>query len=276
MPELPELQALAERLAAAFARQSLGGLDLLHFSALKTVAPSPEDLKGRSLKSVGRRGKYLIFDFGDSRILTHLSQGGRVEFEQPGRNTRPKRGVARLKFEQGSTLIHEYGTERKAALWILDRDDAGPLAKLGPEPYDDAFEELLLTGADRRHINTLLRDQRTVAGIGRGFSDDILHEGKLSPYETLSSMDAAKRKELLRAIRAVLDRATEAERERTGGLPPKLRDRFTIHGRFGSPCPRCGDEMKRISYESREITYCPRCQTGGKVLADRRLSRLLR
>ena len=125
-------------------------------------------------------------------------------------------------------------------------------------------------------MHTILRDQRTVAGVGRGYSDDILHRAKLSPYAVLGKLSADERAELLDATRGVMEDAIEAERARTGGLPTKIGDHFTVHGKYGEPCPRCGADLRRVSYESHEVTYCPACQTGGKILADRRLSRLVR
>ena len=271
------MQALSERLEDLYAGSTLVRLDLLQFSALKTVSPSPIDLQGRALGSVGRRAKYLLFEFGADTLMLHLSQGGRIDVESPAKRTKPKGAVARLIFDSGDGfLVKEYGTERKAALWVLGAGDVGPLEGLGPEPFSDAFEELVMTGQEKRRIHTLLRDQRFAAGIGRGFSDDILHRARLSPFDSLASLDAAERKDLVMAVHKVLEEATEKERDRTGGLPAKMGDRFTIHNRHGQPCPRCGETMHRISYESHEITYCPACQTGGKILADRRLSRLLK
>lgn len=277
MPELPEMQALAERLTETYGGRTLDRIDLMQFSALKTVTPGPQDAHGLGLREVGRRAKYLLFELGKVRVIVHLSQGGRIDLESPGKRTKPKGAVARLWFDGGDAfLLKEYGTERKAALWVLDADDAGPLDGLGPEPFSESFEELLYASQDRRRVHTLLRDQRFVAGIGRGFSDDILHRARLSPFDSLASMDKERRAALLEAIHNVLQEATERERERTGGLPAKMGDRFTIHNRHGQPCPRCGDVMHRISYESHEVTYCATCQTGGKVLADRRMSRLLK
>ena len=271
------MQALSERLTESFAGLSFAGLDLKQFSALKTVEPSPDQIVGRPLEGVGRRGKYLLFRFGSVRMVMHLSQGGRVDVEDPPKSTKPKGSVARLRFESGpSLLIKEFGTERKAALWILGEDDPGPLENLGPEPTSKEFEELIREGTDGRRLHTMLRDQRTVAGIGRGFSDDILHAAMISPFDSLKSLAPEQRGRLLEATAEVLADATEKERERTGGLPAKLHGRFVIHRHFGEPCPRCGDELRRVSYESHEIVYCPRCQTRGKVLADRRLSRLIR
>jgi formamidopyrimidine-DNA glycosylase len=174
-------------------------------------------------------------------------------------------------------LVREHGTERKAGWWVLAPGDDGPLEKLGPEPDSDAFAEFVANSDDGRRIHTLLRDQRTVAGVGRGYADDALHRARLSPYATLKGLDAAERARLLDAIREVLADGLERERSRTGGLSePKLGGHFVVHGKAGVPCPVCGDDLKRVSYESHEVVYCPRCQTGGKVLADRRLSRLIR
>ncbi|MGH2696031.1 MAG: DNA-formamidopyrimidine glycosylase family protein [Actinomycetota bacterium] len=277
MPELPEMQALAERLDALLAGSALTGVEPIQFSALKTYEPAPDSLVGRSLEGVGRRGKYLTLRFGGPRILVHLSQGGRVVVEDPPKATRPKGAVVRLRFEaRPSVMVKEFGTERRAGWWVLVPGDDGPLKRLGPEPGDDAFAEMILRGDDPRRIYTILRDQRTVAGIGRGYSDDILHRARLSPYATLASLDPPSRRALLEAVRSVLDEALEVERRRTGGLPTKLGDHFTVHTRYGEPCPRCGEDLRRVSYESHEVTYCPRCQTGGKILADRRLSRLVR
>jgi formamidopyrimidine-DNA glycosylase len=277
VPELPEIAALAERLSGRFAGAALAGVTPLQFSALKTVAPGPESLIGRPVGAVGYRGKYVVLDFDGPRILLHLSQGGRVEVEDPAKVTRPRGAVARFSFEDaGAMLIKEYGTERKAGFWVLAPGDDGPLAVLGPDITSTEGEALLLGSDDRRRIHTLLRDQRTVAGVGRGYADDILHAARLSPYSTLAGLGADERARLLDAVRQVLADGLAAERQRTGGLPTKLGDHWIVHGRAGEPCPRCGADLRRISYESHEVTYCPPCQTGGKVLADRRLSRLVR
>ena len=277
MPELPEVQALAERLDVLLAGSSLAGLDPLQFSALKTYNPPPESLVGERLEAVGRRGKYLVLGFGGPRLLVHLSQGGRVVVEDPPKRTRPRGGVVRLRFDlRPSVLVKEFGTERRAGWWVLGPGEEGPLDVLGPEPDDDAFREVVLHGDDIRRVHTILRDQRTVAGIGRGYSDDVLHRARLSPYATLASLDEGERAVLLDAIGEVLDEALEVERRRTGGLPTKLGDHFAVHNRYGQPCPRCGQDLRRVSYGSHEVTYCPACQTGGKVLADRRLSKLVK
>lgn len=277
MPELPEVQALAERLDAAVAGAPFAGAAILQFSSLKTVSPRPESLVGTTLDGVARRGKFVVMRFGGPRLLFHLSQGGRVDVEDPPKRTRPRGCVVRLTFGgRPAVLVKEFGRERKAGWWVLAEGDDGPLAKLGPEPDSKEFEAFVLGSNDTRRVHTILRDQRTVAGIGRGYSDDILHRAMLSPYAALGSLSEDERRILLQAIREVLAEALEVERQRTGGLPTKIGDHFTVHGRYGTPCPRCGGDLRRISYESHEVTYCPTCQTGGKVLADRRLSRLIR
>ena len=285
MPELPQMQALSERLDAALRGATLDGYEVLGFTALKTVVPSPDSLLGHELLSVGRRAKYLVFDFGEpGRILVHLSQAGRVDVEwPPKKNKGGKGGAVRLRFLVGEAqepvaiLVREWGTERKAAWWVLAPDDDGPLERLGPEPDSDEFAELVLHGTDKRRVHTILRDQRTVSGVGRGYADDALWRAQLSPYASLASLKSDQRQALLDSVRAVLADGLERERTRKGGLSePKLGEHFEVHGRHGTPCPRCGDTMRRVSYEAYEVTYCPACQTDGKVLADRRMSRLLK
>lgn len=278
MPELPQMQALAERLDAIARGRSIAGFEPLSFSSLKTVTP-PEALVGLPITAVTRRGKYLVFEVGDAgRLLVHLSQAGRLDVEDPPKRTRPRGAVVRVRIDGGpGLLVREYGTERKASWWVIGPGDEGPLGTLGPEPGSEAFAEFVRVGDDRRRVHTLLRDQRTVAGVGRGYADDALWRAGLSPYATLAALDDDARRRLLDAVRGVLADGLERERARHGGLSePRLGESFEIHGRYGRPCPRCGALMQRVSYERHEVTYCPRCQTGGKVLADRRLSRLLK
>jgi formamidopyrimidine-DNA glycosylase len=278
MPEMPEIQALAERVEGAVGGATLEGFDLLQFSSLKTVTPRPTELVGRRLEGMGRRGKYLIFTFsGGERMLVHLSQGGRLDVEGPPKSTKPRGSVARFRFaERPSLLVKEFGKERKAGVWSLAAGDDGPLAALGPEALSDEAAMLFRENTDARRVHTILRDQRTVAGVGRGYSDDALHHARLSPYAVLGKLDGEERERLVAGVHEILTAALEVERRRGGGLPTKLGDHFTVHGRWGEPCPRCGADLRRVSYESHEVTYCPECQTGGKVLADRRLSRLIR
>jgi formamidopyrimidine-DNA glycosylase len=277
MPELPEVQALAERVEAALKGARFTRAEPLSFSGLKTVIPPPSDLVGKRLAAAGRRGKFLLIEANSLTLAVHLSQAGRIDFEAAPRKGKPKGVVARFEFDRPpSLLLKEFGTERKAGWWVLADGDIGPMAKLGPEPLSDEFASFVLQGADTGRIHALLRDQRRVAGIGRGYSDDILHRAKLSPYRSLTSLDPEERQRLLDAVRSVLQEGLEVERRREGGLPPKLGDHWIVHGRSGTPCPVCGSDLRRVSYESHEVTYCPTCQTGGRVLADRRLSRLIK
>ncbi len=283
---MPEMQALSERLDALLEGATLERADLLGFSSLKTYAPSPDDLEGHRVVSIGRRAKYLVFAFDDgNRLVLHLSQAGRLDIEEPPKKTKPRGAVARFTFTtNGATpatialLVREYGTQRKASWWVLAPGDEGPLAGLGPEVGSDAFAEFIRTCDSRRHLTTDLRDQHVVAGIGRGWGDDILHRAKLSPFASLRSLTPEQREALLTATTDVLAEALELERTRQGGLSEsKLGARFKVHNRFGEPCPTpCGDTLERVSFESYEMAYCPTCQTGGKVLADRRMSKLLK
>ena len=283
---MPEMQALSERLDALLAGATLERADLLGFSSLKTYAPAPDALYGHTLRSVGRRAKYLVWEFDDgNRMVLHLSQAGRLDIEDPPKKTKPRGSVARFTFTTAgappstiAVLVREFGTQRKASWWMLAPGDEGPLAGLGPEPGSDEFAEFIRTSDSRRHLTTDLRDQHVVAGIGRGWGDDILHRAKLSPFASLRSLSAAQREALLTAATDVLAEALELERGRAGGLSEsKLGGRFKVHGRFGEACPTpCGDTLERVSFESYEMAYCPTCQTGGKVLADRRMSKLLK
>jgi formamidopyrimidine-DNA glycosylase len=277
LPELPEVQALAERLDEVLSGAALAALDQLQFSSLKTFSPRPAELVGRRIDRVGRRGKYVVVDLEGPRLLFHLSQGGRVDVESPPKTTKPRGAVLRIRADgRPSVLVKEFGHERKAGWWVLAEGDDGPLERLGPEADSDEAAAWLRASDDGRRVHTILRDQRTLAGIGRGYADDVLHHAMLSPYATLGKLAAGERDRLLEAIREVLVKALEIERRRTGGLPTKIGEHFTVHGRYGEPCPRCGEDLRRVSYESHEVTYCPACQTGGKRLSDRRLDRLIR
>jgi len=273
------MQALAERLDERLRGATFVGYEPLSFSGLKTALPPPEGVVAHRVARVTRRGKYVIFVFDDgTRVLIHLSQAGRLDTESPAKRTKPKGAAVRFRFDgERALLVREHGHERKVSWWVLAADDPGPTEGLGPEPDSDEFETLIRTAADNRRIHTMLRDQRTVAGIGRGYADDALQRAHVSPFATLKSLTPDARDRLLVAIRETMTEALDAERRRTGGLSePKLGDRFRIHNRHGLPCPECATPMRRVSFESHEITYCPTCQTNGKILADRRLSRLVK
>ncbi len=279
MPELPEMQALGERLFEFLGGATFTRLDPLGFSALKTVTPPPEALIGSHLTAVTRRAKYLRFvTDGDAALVLHLSQAGRLDVETPPKRTKPKGSALRMHFDgDRAVLVREFGHERKVAWWVLAADDEGPVVGLGPEPDSDEFETLILTSGDKRRIHTLLRDQRTVAGIGRGYANDALHRAHVSPYATMAKLSPDARRRLVDAIRVTMTEALASERQRQGGLSAsKLGDRFRVHNRHGLPCPECETPLRRVSFESHEITYCPTCQTEGKILADRRMSRLVK
>ncbi len=279
VPELPQMQALAERLHEQLAGHALRSFSALGFTGLKTAVPPVESVIGPLIASVGRRGKYCVIHFdNDHRIAFHLSQAGRLDIEAPPKSTKPKGSVVRWVFDHDiAVLLREHGTERKAGWWVLDPGDDGPMEKLGPEPQSEEFAQWLRTSDDGRRVHTILRDQRTVAGVGRGYSDDVLHRARLSPYSSLKSLSVDERDRLLDSLQFVLRDGLERERKRKGGLSePKLGEHFTVHGKHGVPCPECGTDLARVSYESHEVVYCPNCQTKGKLLADRRMSRLLK
>ena len=278
MPELPEMQALAERLAAVMVGQTFAGAQPIQFAGLKTYAPAPESLIGSTITDVSRVGKYVVMSFeGGERMLLHLSQAGRLDVETPAKATRPKQGVVRWKLGNGTgILVKEFGTERKAGWWVLAPGDDGPLERLGPEPGTEEFAELIRTNDSGRRIHTVLRDQTVVSGMGRGYTDDALWKAKLSPYATFKSLSAEDRERLLECIDFVMADGLENERKIESGYPTKKVKHWMVHNKYGQPCPECGTTLERVSYASHEVTYCPTCQTGGKVLADRRTSKFLK
>ena len=279
MPELPEIGALAERLDQALCGDVFAHFDQLGFTGLKTFAPRPQDLEGARIDRVWRRGKYLVFETDrNARVLVHLSQAGRLDLETVAKQTKPRGSVVRMRLGSGiALLIREYGTERKARWWILSGEDLGPLATLGPEPDSPEFVGFVRESQLTRQLNGLLRDQHVVAGLGRGHTDDVLHRARLSPFAAIGSLGTEERERLLNAIKEILGDALARERERKGGLSEaKLGEHFIVHNRAGEACPRCGNTLQRVSYDSYQLVYCPTCQTKGKTLADRRLSRLLR
>jgi formamidopyrimidine-DNA glycosylase len=273
------MQALAERLAEALVGRTIERVESLGFAGLATVVPPPSALVGAKVTEVVRRGKYLVVGTaGGVRLLLHLAQAGRVDLEEPPKSTRPRGAVVRITLSgDAGLLVREHGHERNARWWVLGPGEDGPLALLGPEADAPEFSALILESDDRRRIHTVLRDQRFAAGVGRGYADDALNRAGISPFTPLGSLDRDARARLVEAVRVTLAEALERERDRTGALSAaRLGERFAVHNRSGLPCPRCATPLARVSYASYEIVYCPHCQTGGRVYADRRLSRLLR
>ena len=250
MPELPEVQALAERLDAALAGAPLERFDLLQFSSLKTVTPRPSELVGATLERVGRRGKYLVLELGGPRLLVHLSQGGRVDLEDPPKATKP-RGAVRGSgsADRPSMLVKEFGRERKAGVWALAEGDDGPLAVLGPEPdcprrSSGSCSRATTRGACTRSCATSARSPASAAGTA---TTSCIARGCRRRRARASSR-ADERRALLDAVREVLADALEVERRRTGGLPTKIGDHFTVHGKYGDAVPsvRRGPAADRV------------------------------
>jgi formamidopyrimidine-DNA glycosylase len=283
MPELPEVEITARLLDRELRGAQIESVLAPGINALKTFAPPLTELAGQRVEAVRRRGKHLILDTGGGlSLLMHLMSAGRLQLydRRAGPRERTSRLLVRLDGEGGRELrLREFGS--KQAAWVkllptaeLEQDPA--LATLGPEAWPDppALAELLDAP---RPLHALLRDQRTIAGIGRSWVDEILWQAMLSPYKRGADLDAAEAQRLREAIVATLGRAL-AHYEETVSLPvpDKLPMPLLIHRHEGEPCPRCGDVLKAVHFEDYVIAYCPTCQTEGRVLKDRRLSRLLR
>lgn len=279
MPERPEMAALAERLGELLVPARLERVDPLSFSSLKTASPPPGELFGQRLESVASRGKFALLRFdGGWRLALHLGQAGRVRLEEPHVPAQPRGGVVRLVFEgRPGLLVVEGSKERRAGWWVLAPGDEGPLARLGPEALGSEAAALVRASTASRQLHPWLRDQHAIAGIGRGYADDILQQARLSPFATLARLHAEERERLVSAIGDVLSSALEQERQRRGALAEgDLGDSFAVHRHAGLPCPTCATTLERVSFASHEVVYCPHCQSNGRILADRRLSRLLR
>ena len=278
MPEIPELQAHAERLDAAFAGATLDRFEPLAFTALKTAAPAPDVTHGHEVVFIGRRGKYLLIDMGVATYVIHLMQGGRLRVDQK-QAARPRGGQARWRFADGrALLLTEPGTERRAGVWVVagDPEDQDPLRDLGPDAHliDVATLGRILRSHSAR-LHTLLRDQRSLAGIGRRLANEVLHRAQLSPFASSARLSDDEVIRLHEAIQVCVgeglahDRGLEemsSSAERPGN----------VHHRVGAPCPVCGDEIRAVEYRSYTVAYCPTCQTGGKVLADNTTSKFLK
>jgi formamidopyrimidine-DNA glycosylase len=278
MPELPEVQAHAERLSAAFAGAELERFLPLSFVALKTAVPRPEDAYGSPLDEVTRRGKYLLARFGAQTFVVHLMQGGRLRVDEK-QSAKPRFGVARWRFADGRAwLLTEPGTERKAGVWVVAGDPLAqaPLDRLGPEA--DQLGEAELASLLKEHpmrLHGWLRDQQVLAGIGRRLANEVCWAAKLSPFAGSAKLKDDQVTALHEALQSCIAAGLEDERSRDDMVNSAERA-GDVHGRVGEACRRCGDELRAVEYRAYTVVYCPTCQTGGKVLADNTTSKFLR
>ncbi len=278
MPELPEIQAHAERLTQQLSGQVLSSFDPLSFTALKTSTPAPDIAVGSALVGVGRRGKYLLVGFPPATFVVHLMQGGRLKPDPKGAS-RPRGGLARWRFEGAEPLLlTEAGKEKRAGVWVVAGDPEGqaPLDGLGPDA--DAVSEAELAealGAQSMRLHTFLRDQRHIAGIGRRLANEVCHRSKLSPFASTSKLSASDVSLLHEAMGVCIHESLAYERSRPDMSSSKERP-GAVHNRAGESCPVCGDVVRTVTYNRYTVAYCPTCQTGGKVLADNTTSKFLK
>jgi formamidopyrimidine-DNA glycosylase len=286
VPELPEVQALVTDLRGRLVDRVVDRLDIVAFSALKTFDPPLSALAGATITAVERRGKFLDLTADDVHVVLHLARAGWIRWRNaaPVPSGRPGKGplAARLVLDDGSGLdITEAGTKKSLALYLVrDPADVPGIARLGPDPLAPEFTEevfaRLLGAAGRAQIKGVLRSQSVIAGIGNAYSDEILHAARMSPFKAASMGEdevarlyAALRRTLMEALeRADGLTASELKREKKSGL--------RVHGRTGEPCPVCGDTVREVIFADSTLQYCPTCQTSGRPLADRVLSRLVK
>jgi formamidopyrimidine-DNA glycosylase len=275
MPELPEMEAWRRQLNDPVSAFPIAKAGPAHIATLKTFDPPLDALEGRRFSGAERRGKRLLFptDDGELVLLVHLMTAGRLKFLRAGEKG-PKTPAFALEFEGGSKLVlTENARKKRAGVWLLTPEAAeAELAHLGPEALGLGPERLgeLVHGESRR-LHALLRNQHLIAGIGRAWANEILHAAKLSPYALSSDLDDEEVERLAAAIDSELDRGLELRE--AGASDEKT---YRVHRRLGEPCQVCGTPIAQVDFEEHTIFYCPDCQTGGRVLKDRRLSRLLR
>ena len=279
MPELPEVQAHAERLTDAFAGRVLERFRPLTFTALKTALPAPDDAYGEALRRVGRRGKYLLLEFDSVHFAVHLMQGGRLLVDTK-QAAKPRGGQARFVFDDGpALLLTEAGTERRAGVWAHragEALDAPPLGDLGPEADQVTADELAaLFAAKNQRLHGFLRDQRAIAGLGRRLANEVCHRATVSPFAMTGRLGVEGAATVVAAIRDAVDEGMAYERTRPDMSSSKDRP-GGVHGRAGEPCPVCGDRIRAVEYSGYTVSYCATCQTGGKVLADNTTSKFLK
>lgn len=288
MPEMPEVQAHAERMTDALAGRELTKFELLNFAAIKTFDPAADAAVGHTLVRVGRRAKYLLLEFDNGQThVVHLMQGGRLR-PDPKRTRKPKLGLARWVFAEGTSpsgehpeeawMLTEAGSERKAGVWAVADDPLGqdPLTGLGPEADQLSRDELAeLLGQHSRRLHGLLREQKTIAGLGRLLANEICYEARLSPFANAAKLDDEQIDRLHAAIGSVL--AASTEHERTLDDIGKSADRPSkVHNRAGEPCVDCDDTIRTVEYRRYTVYYCPTAQTDGKILADNTTSKFLK
>jgi formamidopyrimidine-DNA glycosylase len=275
VPELPEIEAWRRQLDPDVKRSAVDRAGPVHVATLKTYDPPLEALEGERLLGARRRGKRFLFPTGDEQLvlMVHLMSAGRLRYLRPG-DKAPKTPMFRLRFSDGGELVlTEAGAKRRAGVWLLRPQTLGAeLAHLGPEA-DELDAEVLarILASHSRRLHSLLRDQHLVAGIGRAWANEILHAARLSPYALSTQLDEEEIERLARAIRDELERGIDL---RLGGASNAAT--YRVHDKLGEPCYRCGTPLARVDFEEHTIYYCPDCQTDGRVLKDRRLSRLLR
>ncbi|MFZ4721081.1 MAG: DNA-formamidopyrimidine glycosylase family protein [Ilumatobacteraceae bacterium] len=279
MPELPEIQAHAERLTDAFAGAVLTKFVPFNFTALKTAVPAPQDAYGQTLRGVGRRGKYLLLDFGDVHFVVHLMQGGRLLVDST-KSAKPRNGQARFEFgdDRPALLLTEAGKERRAGVWCVHTDalDGPPLHRLGPDALAFTPETLgQAFTADNMRVHGWLRDQKHIAGIGRMLANEVCHRAKVSPFAMTAKLPQQQVAAVWQAIQDAVADGLDYERTRTDMSSSADRP-GRVHGRVGQDCPVCGDTIRSVSYSGYTVAYCPTCQTGGKVLADNTTSKFLK
>lgn len=289
MPELPEVEALAAYLDAHVAGDVVAGVDVAAISVLKTFDPSVDALAGLTVAGVVRRGKFLDIDVDGLHLVVHLARAGWLRWRDgsgpPVKPARPGKGplAFRVRLASGASMdLTEAGTQKRLAVYVVrDPGEVPGLAALGPDPLADDFTvavlSTLLEDAGRSQLKGVLRDQQRIAGIGNAYSDDVLHAARLSPFAPASGLSDEQRSRLHAAIVDVLvDAVTRSSGLPAGELKDSKRAGMRVHGRAGQPCPVCGDIVREVSFADSSLQYCPTCQTDGKLLADRRMSRLLR
>ena len=288
MPELPEVEALAQDLGRRLAGRAITRVDIAAFSALKTFDPPITALNGALVDGVTRHGKFLDIDVSGTHLVMHLARAGWVRWREEVPAAPPKASnkspmAARIHLDGGAGLdVTEAGTKKSLAVYVVrDPADVPGIASLGPDPLDDAFTpEVLrgiLTAAGRSQLKGVLRHQGTIAGIGNAYSDEILHTAKMSPFKPASSLDDDELAVLHAAIRTELGEAVA----RSSGLAAselkgEKKTNLAVHGKKGATCPVCGDIVREVSFADTFLNYCATCQTGGKPLADRRTSKFLK